>query len=102
VDESLFKAKIHPQSKLSDLSAIKVRKLFNESRKVLVDAISRMGSTISDYKTTGGGFGSNQNYFQVYQRTGMPCYTCKTTIQKIFVGGRGTHFCPKCQKKLKN
>ena len=102
VDESLFKAKIHPQSKLSDLSALKIKKLFIESRKVLLDAIARMGSTISDYKTTGGGFGSNQKYFQVYQRAGMPCFNCKTAIQKIFVGGRGTHFCPKCQKKLNN
>jgi formamidopyrimidine-DNA glycosylase len=58
-----------------------------------------MGSTISDYKTTGGGFGSNQNYLKVYQRQGLPCFECNTTIVKSKVGGRGTHYCPTCQKK---
>lgn len=101
VDESLFRACIHPQTKLSDLSPILVKNLFNESRKVLLEAIDRMGSTISNYKTTGGGFGTNQNYFQVYQRNGLPCYVCKTPIEKTKVGGRGTHYCPTCQK-MKN
>jgi len=99
VDESLFRARIHPQSKLSDLSTKKIENLFHESRHVLLEAISRMGSTISDYKTTGGGFGTNQHYFKVYQRQGLPCLICNTTIEKSKVGGRGTHYCPKCQIK---
>jgi formamidopyrimidine-DNA glycosylase len=98
IDESLFRAKIHPKTKLSELSPLMIKKLFSESRNVLLEAINRMGSTISNYKTTGGGFGSNQNFFQVYQRNGSPCLVCNTTIEKTFVGGRGTHFCPKCQK----
>ena len=99
VDESLFKAKIHPETKLSNLSIKKIENLYYESRKVLLSAIDRMGSTISDYKTTGGGFGSNQNYFTVYQRKGLPCLECQATIAKIKVSGRGTHYCPNCQKK---
>lgn len=98
VDESLFRAKIHPLTKLSVLAPVSIKKLFNESRQVLLEAIGRMGSTISDYKTTGGGFGSNQHFFQVYQRNGLPCYICNTQIEKIKVAGRGTHYCPKCQK----
>jgi formamidopyrimidine-DNA glycosylase len=101
VDESLFRACIHPQTKLSDLSVTSVKNLFNESRKVLLEAIDRMGSTISNYKTTGGGFGTNQNYFQVYQRNGLPCFVCKTPIEKTKIGGRGTHYCPTCQE-MKN
>jgi formamidopyrimidine-DNA glycosylase len=99
VDESLFRARIHPLRKLSDLSSYNIENLFQESRKVLLEAINRMGSTISDYKTTGGGFGSNQNYFQVYQRQGLPCLVCGAEIQKRKVAGRGTHYCPNCQKK---
>lgn len=99
VDESLFNAKIHPETKLSNISSKKIDDLFYESRKVLIKAIDRMGSTISDYKTTGGGFGSNQNYLKVYQRQGLPCLDCQATIAKLNISGRGTHFCPKCQKK---
>jgi formamidopyrimidine-DNA glycosylase len=101
IDESLFRAKIHPETKVSELSPAMIIKLFSVSRNVLLEAISRMGSTISNYKTTGGGFGSNQNFFRVYQRNGLPCLDCNTTIEKTFIGGRGTHYCPKCQK-LKN
>ena len=99
IDESMFRAKIHPASKLSDLSSRSIENLFYESRKVLLEAIERMGSTISTYKTTGGGFGTNQNYFRVYKRQGLPCLACNTPIVKFKVGGRGTHYCPKCQTK---
>jgi formamidopyrimidine-DNA glycosylase len=99
IDESLFRARIHPEAKFSDLSKYKIENLYNRSRQVLLEAIDRMGSTISDYKTTGGGFGSNQNYLKVYQRQGLPCFECNTTIVKSKVGGRGTHYCPTCQKK---
>jgi formamidopyrimidine-DNA glycosylase len=102
VDESLFMAKIHPETKLSNLSSKKIEKLYSESRKVLRNAIERMGSTISDYKTTGGGFGSNQNYLKVYQRQGLACIECQAIIAKIKVSGRGTHYCPHCQKKMKH
>jgi formamidopyrimidine-DNA glycosylase len=99
IDESLFQARIHPETKLSDLSTYKIEKLYYELRQVILEAIDRMGSTISDYKTTGGGFGSNQNYLKVYQRQGLPCFKCKSIISKSKISGRGTHYCPKCQKK---
>lgn len=99
VDESLFRARIHPETKLLELSTKRIENLYYESRKVLIEAIDRMGTTISDYKTTGGGFGSNQNYLKVYQRQGLPCFDCSTTIVKSKVGGRGTHHCPNCQIK---
>ncbi len=100
IDESLFRAKIHPDALPTDLSQNKIRHLYQAIRKILQEAISRMGTTISDYKTTGGGFGENQNYLCVYGRKDQPCYTCETPIVKLKLAGRGTHFCPKCQVKI--
>jgi formamidopyrimidine-DNA glycosylase len=99
IDESMFRAKIHPESIMSELSSKKIENLFYESRNVLFEAIDRMGSSISNYKTTGGGFGTNQNHFRVYQRQGLPCLECNTIIIKSKVAGRGTHYCPNCQVK---
>jgi len=99
IDESMFRAKIHPESILSEVSTKKIEKLFCESKNVLLEAIDRMGSSISTYKTTGGGFGTNQNHFRVYQRQGLPCLECNTPIVKSKVAGRGTHYCPNCQMK---
>ena len=101
IDESLFLARIHPETRMSDLSKKEIENLFNRSRQVLKEAIDRMGSTISDYKTTGGGFGTYQNYLKVYQRQNLSCFECNTTIVKSKVGGRGTHYCPTCQKNEK-
>jgi formamidopyrimidine-DNA glycosylase len=91
---------IHPNTLLTDLSQYKIRRLYQSIRKILHEAISRMGTTISDYKTTGGGFGENQNYLYVYGRKDQPCYTCGKPIVKLKLAGRGTHFCPKCQAKI--
>ena len=99
IDESMFRAKIHPETILSNLSTYRIEKLFYESKNVLLEAIDRMGSSISNYKTTGGGFGTNQNHFRVYQRQGLPCLECNTIIVKSKVAGRGTHYCPNCQMK---
>ena len=99
IDESLFRAKIHPETLFTDLSQYKIRQLYQSIRKILHEAISRMGTTISDYKTTGGGFGENQNYLCVYGRKDQPCYACGKPIVRLKLAGRGTHFCPKCQAK---
>ena len=40
-----------------------------------------------------------QEEHQVYGKTGQPCLRCGTPIEKIQLGGRGTHFCPHCQKE---
>jgi formamidopyrimidine-DNA glycosylase len=100
IDESLFRAKVHPDTMLTDLSQNKIRNLYQSIGKILLEAISRMGTTISDYKTTGGGFGENQNYLCVYGRKDQPCYTCGKPIVRLKLAGRGTHFCPKCQTKI--
>jgi formamidopyrimidine-DNA glycosylase len=100
IDESLFRAGLHPQSRAGGLTVKQVDRLYASIRHVLNAAMSRMGTTISDYRTTGGGFGENQHHLFVYGREGMTCLQCKMVIRKIKHGGRGTHFCPQCQKKV--
>jgi formamidopyrimidine-DNA glycosylase len=93
-DEALFRSNIHPETIANTLNFTQTKKLLGGIRNVLFDAIKSNGSSI-DWIYRGGEF---QNHFQVYHRTGEPCYQCGTPIKRILVGQRGTHFCPNCQK----
>ena len=97
-DESLFRAGIHPASVTRALDKKAARLLLDEIRVVLREALENMGSTISDYRDAEGNKGSFQNYFAVYSRQNLPCKKCAATIVKQKIAGRGTHFCPRCQK----
>ena len=97
-DEALFYAAIHPTTIASTLPFKKVEQLWAGIRAVLQEGIRQNGASI-DWVYRGGGF---QNYFQVYQRTGEPCYRCGTPIERILVGQRSAHFCPTCQKAEPN
>jgi len=94
-DEALFWAKIHPLRQSDSLSREETNKLYDAIKYVLMEGIRRFGASL-DWIYRGGEF---QNFFKVYQREGKPCPICGTTIKKITVGQRGTHFCPNCQKK---
>lgn len=98
VDESLFRSGIHPQSITSAITPEIKNKLFKAIVEILSFAIENMGSTISDYRDPNGSPGQFQNFFNVYQQTGKPCIRCEQPIQKIKLGGRGTHFCSECQQ----
>jgi len=98
VDESLFKAGLSPGRSAGSLSAGEAVRLYQVIQDVLQKAIANMGSTISDYRDTRGNKGTNQKYFSVYGRYGLPCKRCGSIIKKIKMAGRGTHFCPNCQK----
>ena len=74
-------------------------RLHQVMRELLTEAIEHRGSTISDYRDADGASGGFQTMHQVYGREGEPCITCRTVIVKSLVAGRGTHFCPKCQKR---
>ncbi|MBQ6509082.1 MAG: bifunctional DNA-formamidopyrimidine glycosylase/DNA-(apurinic or apyrimidinic site) lyase [Flexilinea sp.] len=93
-DESLFDAGILPTRTGDSLSMAECRRLRDSIRKTLEHAIEQNGSSF-DWAYKGGHF---QNEFRVYQRKGEPCSRCGTPIERITVGQRGTHFCPKCQK----
>jgi formamidopyrimidine-DNA glycosylase len=95
-DEALHLAGIHPLTESDKIPTRKVEKLFDAIRTVLEAGIEHNGATI-DWVYRGGGF---QNYFRVYGRAGEPCPVCRTTIERITVGQRGTHFCPGCQRRL--
>ncbi len=93
-DEALNLAKVHPLTASDSITAEQAEALHEAIRSVLKQGIRRNGASI-DWVYRGGEF---QNYFRVYDREGKPCPTCGTKIQRIIVGQRSTHFCPKCQR----
>jgi formamidopyrimidine-DNA glycosylase len=92
-DEALHIAKIHPNIKSNELTVAQIKNLWSGIRTALEAGINSNGASI-DWVYQGGDF---QNQFRVYQRTGQPCPVCKTTIDRIVLGQRGTHYCPSCQ-----
>jgi formamidopyrimidine-DNA glycosylase len=97
-DEALARAGIRPRRRANSLSRAELGKLHGGLKKVLKAAIAAGGSSISDYVDADGEEGFFQIQHRVYGRGGKPCLNCKTPIKKIVVAGRGTHYCPKCQK----
>jgi formamidopyrimidine-DNA glycosylase len=98
-DESLWQAKIHPES--GKLSKAQSKRLHAAIRAVMARAVAAGGSTLSDnsYQQPDG----NPGYFQlehaVYDRAGQACSRCGGPIEKYWLAARGTHFCPQCQKR---
>lgn len=97
VDDSLALAKIHPLRPGSSLNRKEIIHLIKAMKSVLEKAIEKGGSTIRSFESFYGR-GSMQDHLIVYGRQGLPCYYCGTMIKKIKVVGRGTHFCPTCQR----
>jgi formamidopyrimidine-DNA glycosylase len=98
-DESLFRSGIHPLAMATRLSAPRVARLHQVIRELLTEAIEHRGSTISDYRDAQGASGGFQLLHQVYGREGEACTVCGTPIMKTLVAQRGTHHCPKCQRR---
>ncbi|MCX5706935.1 MAG: bifunctional DNA-formamidopyrimidine glycosylase/DNA-(apurinic or apyrimidinic site) lyase [Candidatus Omnitrophica bacterium] len=96
--EILFRAKIHPQRPAQSLSSKEKELLFSQIKKVLSEAIKYGGSSVDDYVRVSGNKGDYVKYHRVYNRQDQSCLVCKTPIKRINLGGRGTYFCPKCQK----
>jgi formamidopyrimidine-DNA glycosylase len=99
VDESLFAAGIHPLASAAQISAPRAAKLHQAIREILTEAIASGGSSISDYVDAEGRKGWFQVRHCVYGREGEACVRCGTPIKKTVVAQRGTHYCPKCQKR---
>jgi formamidopyrimidine-DNA glycosylase len=96
-DESLWQARLHPRRPASSLNTAEVAALHAAMREVLERAIANKGSTLRNYRNGYGQRGSNQDYFNVYQRENHPCPRCGTTIERVVVAQRGTRLCPTCQ-----
>ena len=98
-DEILFMSKLHPLTKAKQLTKNDCELICKYSKKILLDAIKHKGTTIFSYKFDPNHSGEYQQFLNVHQRENKPCKNCKTPIIKIKVNGRGTYFCPKCQKE---
>lgn len=96
-DESLWRAKIHPEKVGARLQDDELRRLHRAVQHILREAIRLRGSSISDYVDLDGGRGEFQQKHRAYQHDGKKCYRCGTIIRRIIVAGRSTHFCPQCQ-----
>jgi formamidopyrimidine-DNA glycosylase len=98
VDESLFRAGLHPQRTADTLTDAQILHLHSAIREVLNQALDRHGTTFDGiFVRPEGERGRQQEGLQVYKQDGLPCVRCGTPIQRTVVGGRGTHFCPQCQ-----
>jgi len=100
VCEVLYRSKILPTQKAATLSKLAIGKIVPTIREVLEEAISAGGSSLKDYRQTGGELGYFQHNFQVYGREGETCKekVCKGTIKRITQAGRSSFFCPQCQR----
>lgn len=96
--DALFLAKIHPGRKANSLEKNEVKKLFKAIEKVLKAGIKYRGASDQYYLDALGHEGSYQDHFLVYGRAGKKCFKCNGKVEKIKLGGRGTYYCPKCQK----
>lgn len=97
-DEILYATKIHPLTKANRLSRDEVTSFRKNTLDILKKAIDLRGTSTSDFRDTKGKKGEFGNILAVYRRTGLPCLKDGTKIERISVGGRGTHFCPKEQR----
>jgi formamidopyrimidine-DNA glycosylase len=97
-DEALWGAKIHPATLTGRLTRRQFQKLYEELVYVLKLSIEKGGSTDRNYVDADGKKGSYLSFARVFRREGLPCPRCGTTIMKTKLAGRGTHFCPFCQK----
>ncbi|MBV6685385.1 DNA-formamidopyrimidine glycosylase [Bacillus sp. JRC01] len=98
VDEALFRSGIHPDRKASSLTVDEVGNLHQSIIATLREAVDMGGSTIRSYVNSQGQMGMFQQNLYVYSRNGEACRQCGTPIEKKVSAGRGTHYCPHCQR----
>ncbi|MBI2020762.1 bifunctional DNA-formamidopyrimidine glycosylase/DNA-(apurinic or apyrimidinic site) lyase [Candidatus Daviesbacteria bacterium] len=99
-NEACFNAKLDPRKKVGDLKDREFQSLYHGIIKALQDGIKYGGSTRAHFVDAEGHKGYFLDYAFVYGRDKHKCKVCGTEIKKISLGGRGTYFCPKCQKAV--
>lgn len=97
-NEILFLSHIHPLTKVHELTNKQLTQIIKNTKIILKEAIRTGGTTIRSYTSAPGVTGGFQSQLKVHNRKHQKCYKCQTPIQKIKVGGRGTYYCPTCQK----
>jgi len=100
VNDGLYCAKIHPSTKGNKLAEDeeKINELYICLKRVIGRGIKYKGASDTNYVHLNGLGGSYQDHFLVYKENGKACKRCRAKIKKIKLGGRGTYYCPKCQK----
>ena len=98
-DEALFRARLHPLRAAGSVGPREARRLHAALLETLQAGIDHEGSSIESFIDPAGQRGSFQEILNVYQRTGEPCRVCGTIVERTVVGGRGTHYCPRCQPR---
>lgn len=97
-NEILYLSKINPQKKASSLTNKELKAIIENTIIILEKAIQKGGTTIKSYSSVDGVHGLFQNNLYVHSKEGEKCIKCNSTIKKIKIGGRGTYYCPECQK----
>jgi formamidopyrimidine-DNA glycosylase len=98
-DEALFRARLHPLRRAGSVGPREAGRLHAALRETLALGIDHAGSSVDSFIDPEGEPGSFQEILNVYQRTGEPCRVCGTPIERVTLGGRGTHYCPRCQPR---
>ena len=96
--EALFRSRIRPERSANSLSEKEKNALLKELKETLLEAIEHKGSSVDQYVQLSGRSGGYAKFHKVYDREGKPCLVCKTPIKRTALGGRGTYFCPRCQR----
>jgi formamidopyrimidine-DNA glycosylase len=96
-DEALWQARIHPASRR--VGRRRALALHGAIRQVLEQALVREGTTFRDYRMVNGESGRNATFLIAYGQAGRPCPRCGAPLRKMALGGRGTTFCPVCQRR---
>lgn len=98
-DEICFACHLHPASRVAKLSKKDFENIVFQTQRILNGAVKAGGTTIRSYTSSLGVSGRFQLELKVHQRANQLCYVCQTPIKKIQLEGRGTYFCPRCQKR---
>ena len=98
VDETLWRARVRPTRRCNKITKAEAVAIAKAARDVMNESIAVGGTTFQHFVDTGGENGNFTDYLNVFGKQGTPCPRCGTAIQKIRTAGRGTHYCPGCQK----
>lgn len=97
-DEALWLSRLKPDRRVSDLKDREWQSLAVAIKKILRLSIKYRGTSFSDYRDASGAKGNFISHLKVYGRAGQSCYNCQGIIKKFKLGGRGTHWCERCQR----
>jgi len=98
VDEALWRAQVRPMRRADKLTKAEAIALCTAAGDVMRESISVGGTTFQHFVDTDGAAGNFTDYLQVFGQQGKACSRCGDAIKKIRCAGRGTHYCPGCQK----